>query len=133
MIHQRVLPAINSIQFFSFAASSSYEPTVNEVNVPVLNRDQCNEWLVHLNVTDGMICAGYKEGGKDACQGEKLLLDETFLFFNESKLTLFLLVLQVILVARCCAVILLTVIDIMLPELSPGELNVQGKFRLDPN
>lgn len=38
---------------------------MNEVNVPVLNRDLCNEWLVHLNVTDGMICAGYSEGGKD--------------------------------------------------------------------
>ncbi|XP_055316138.1 serine protease 41-like [Sitodiplosis mosellana] len=50
--------------------STSYEPTVNEVNVPVLNRDLCNEWLVHLNVTDGMICAGYSEGGKDACQGD---------------------------------------------------------------
>lgn len=60
--------------FFSvllpLAASTSYEPTVNEVNVPVLNRDLCNEWLVHLNVTDGMICAGYSEGGKDACQGD---------------------------------------------------------------
>jgi hypothetical protein len=25
----------------------------------VLNRDTCNEWLDSLNVTDGMICAGY--------------------------------------------------------------------------
>lgn len=43
-------------------ASASYEPTVNEVKVPILNRDLCNEWLVQLNVTDGMICAGYSEG-----------------------------------------------------------------------
>ncbi|XP_053608922.1 atrial natriuretic peptide-converting enzyme [Plodia interpunctella] len=51
---------------------SEYEPAVNEVEVPVLNRDLCNQWLEHrdLNVTEGMICAGYPEGGKDACQGD---------------------------------------------------------------
>lgn len=48
--------------------SAAYEPTVNQVMVPVLHREQCNDWLVQLNVTEGMICAGYPEGGKDACQ-----------------------------------------------------------------
>ncbi|CAG9582007.1 unnamed protein product [Danaus chrysippus] len=51
---------------------SEYEPAVNEVEVPVLQRELCNQWLEHrdLNVTEGMICAGYPEGGKDACQGD---------------------------------------------------------------
>lgn len=52
----------------SVAASATYEAAVNEVQVPILNRDLCNEWLETLNVTEGMICAGYQEGGKDACQ-----------------------------------------------------------------
>lgn len=63
---------------------------MNQVQVPVLNRDLCNEWLDMLNVTEGMICAGYEEGifltsihyciksihflkfkgGRDACQGD---------------------------------------------------------------
>ncbi|CAK9832349.1 Atrial natriuretic peptide-converting enzyme [Anthophora retusa] len=52
--------------------SSEYEPAVNEVQVPVMNREICNLWLAYreLNVTDGMICAGYPDGGKDACQGD---------------------------------------------------------------
>lgn len=55
---------------FLLIIGSQYEPTVNEVKVPVLERELCNAWLEHkeLNVTDGMICAGYPEGKKDACQ-----------------------------------------------------------------
>lgn len=51
---------------------SEYEPAVNEVQVPVINRELCNKWMIYkdLNVTEGMICAGLAEGGKDACQGD---------------------------------------------------------------
>lgn len=45
-----------------------YEPAINEVVVPVLSQAECSDWLGNLNVTDGMICAGYETGGKDACQ-----------------------------------------------------------------
>lgn len=37
------------------AQNTAYETAINEVSVPVLNRDVCNEWLDSLNVTDGKI------------------------------------------------------------------------------
>ncbi|KAM7345094.1 corin serine peptidase isoform 1-T4 [Cochliomyia hominivorax] len=50
--------------------TATYEPIVNEVQVPIIRRQQCDDWLDNLTVSDGMICAGYEEGGKDACQGD---------------------------------------------------------------
>ncbi|XP_076384843.1 uncharacterized protein LOC117228049 isoform X2 [Megalopta genalis] len=62
----------DSLMGWNYLAASEYELAVNEVRVPVLNREICNSWLAYkeLNVTDGMICAGYPDGGKDACQGD---------------------------------------------------------------
>lgn len=54
------------------AVNLTYEPAINEVKVPILPRDVCNDWIDTANVTEGMICAGYPEGGKDACQVSSL-------------------------------------------------------------
>ncbi|XP_062699408.1 trypsin 5G1-like [Aedes albopictus] len=40
-------------------------------NVPAVSQKECNRSYQGVNyITDRMVCAGYKEGGKDACQGD---------------------------------------------------------------
>jgi trypsin len=41
-----------------------------KVDVPVIANDVCKTYPRYNNVSDGMICAGYAEGGKDSCQGD---------------------------------------------------------------
>ena len=47
---------------------------VRHVKVPIIHNDMCNELYnaisdkVKLHISDDMLCAGYREGGRDACQ-----------------------------------------------------------------
>ncbi|XP_077359587.1 transmembrane protease serine 9-like [Festucalex cinctus] len=44
--------------------------TLQQVGVPVVGNKQCTCLIGAGLVTDNMICAGFLEGGKDACQGD---------------------------------------------------------------
>ena len=46
----------------------SYPQTLQWVDVPMITNSKCNEQYGYI--TDSMICAGYDEGGKDACQSD---------------------------------------------------------------
>ncbi|XP_039201769.1 serine protease 27-like [Crotalus tigris] len=61
-----------------YSEDLAFPKILQEVEVPIINRDTCNNLY---NISKGyqlqtdlvkadMICAGYKEGGKDACQGD---------------------------------------------------------------
>ena len=47
---------------------------VQHVRVPIIPNEVCNEMYgalsdkVKLHISEDMMCAGYKEGGRDACQ-----------------------------------------------------------------
>lgn len=45
---------------------------LREVEVPFIPRDQCSRYYSgsSFSVYDDMLCAGYREGGKDSCQGD---------------------------------------------------------------
>jgi transmembrane protease serine 9 len=48
-----------------------FPPELQQVKVPVTDRDVCNAADAYNGkITDTMICAGLKEGGKDTCQGD---------------------------------------------------------------
>lgn len=39
-----------------------------EVDVPIVSHQECKS--AYRGITDNMVCAGYKQGGKDSCQGD---------------------------------------------------------------
>lgn len=43
--------------------------TLQELEVPIMSNDECKETgYDQKQITDNMLCAGFKEGGKDSCQ-----------------------------------------------------------------
>lgn len=42
--------------------------TLREVHVPIVDRTTCEKSYGKTSITDGMFCAGFKEGGMDACR-----------------------------------------------------------------
>lgn len=49
--------------------ASAMSATLQEVTVPLVDQKVCNQ-NYHGAVQSGMVCAGYAEGGKDACYGD---------------------------------------------------------------
>lgn len=45
-------------------------PVLRKVDVPIIANDVCKEFPRYTNIYEGMLCAGYREGGKDSCQGD---------------------------------------------------------------
>ena len=56
-----------------FIAGSRIRPkTLQVVDVPIIDNRQCEDWHqakgINVIIYDEMMCAGYRQGGKDSCQ-----------------------------------------------------------------
>ena len=57
--------------FGTLAAGGKQADDLQGVEVPILSFEYCNErYGKYGTVSETVVCAGYKEGGKDACQGD---------------------------------------------------------------
>ncbi|XP_068444383.1 trypsin II-P29-like [Clinocottus analis] len=64
-------PGVNSwVSGFGLTEADAFSGSdvLQEVNVPIVGNNECR--CAYPELTDNMICAGFREGGKDACQGD---------------------------------------------------------------
>ncbi|NWI15090.1 FA11 factor, partial [Crypturellus soui] len=46
------------------------EDILQKVTVPLMSKEECQARYRHRRIDDRVICAGYEEGGRDACKGD---------------------------------------------------------------
>lgn len=62
-------PIVATVMGWGTTEEGDLSDVLMEVDVPLVTFDTCMEAYPN-DLTDSMICAGYKEGGKDSCQGD---------------------------------------------------------------
>lgn len=50
--------------------NGDYSDQLRFVDVPILDHNECQSAYKYENITNNMVCAGFKEGGRDMCRGD---------------------------------------------------------------
>ena len=64
---------IQYLFIFTFTGNAFGSDNLKHVAAPLLTNDACiRDYVPYpwVKITSNMVCAGIKEGGKDACQGD---------------------------------------------------------------
>ena len=64
----------------------SPSPLLKSVTVKMVGKEECRKAYSANAITDRMICAGTREGGKDACQVVPLILT-VIVFISQARVT----------------------------------------------
>ena len=64
----------------------SASPQLKSVMVKMVGKEECRKAYSANAITDRMICAGTREGGKDACQVDQLILT-MIVFTSQGRVT----------------------------------------------
>lgn len=68
--------------YFFAIESGDISASLQEVVVPILSNSECRKsGYGERRITDNMLCAGFKDGGKDSCQGASRFTAFYFEFF----------------------------------------------------
>lgn len=68
-----------------FSHEANYLHVAHFVNVPIVRHSVCSNWYAEhfVNLTEGMLCAGYAEGKRDACQVSRFLDFKIYLLHRD--------------------------------------------------
>ncbi|XP_020836212.1 plasma kallikrein-like isoform X2 [Phascolarctos cinereus] len=70
----KISETIHDIALIKLKAAMNFtgtiQNTLQKVRIPLVPIEECRKKYIQHKVTDQMVCAGYKEGGKDACKGD---------------------------------------------------------------
>lgn len=59
-----------SFNVYKYLSEAEYQKVIHQVEVPIVDFNTCQEWYSaqEVVISDTMLCAGFAEGQKDACQ-----------------------------------------------------------------